>query len=70
MMCMHCAGKAVRIGEGIEDDLYQGGECGRKFGIAWKRGEPQKPCSPPTAEDIAEAKRLVALMAARRQPKP
>ncbi len=70
MMCMHCAGKAVRVGEGIEDDLYRCDECGRKFGIDWSRGQPTKPLWPPTPQELAEAKRLVALLAARQPPKP
>jgi hypothetical protein len=70
MMCMHCAGRAVRVAEGIEDDLYQCEECGRKFGIDWSRGQPRKPCWPPTPEELAEAKRLVAFLADRKKSNP
>ena len=42
MMCLHFAGKAARVAEGIEDDLCRCEECGGRFGIDWSHGQPQK----------------------------
>jgi hypothetical protein len=50
--CHHCAGKAKRIGEGIESDFYLCGECGKKFFIDWEEGEPEKPLWPPNEEEL------------------
>jgi hypothetical protein len=70
ILCLHCAGKANRVSEGIEDDLYRCEECGRGFGIDWSSSQPEKPCWPPTPEYLAEAKRMVALMAERKKQTP
>ncbi len=47
VMCLHCAGKAGRVSEGLEADWYLCDECGRRFGIDWSRGQPRVPCWPP-----------------------
>jgi hypothetical protein len=60
MMCLSCLGPADRIGEGIEDDMYQCRECGSRFGIDWRRGQPERPCWPPTAEELELAKAILA----------
>jgi len=64
VMCLHCAGKAVRTSEGIEDDLYRCEECGATFGIDWSGGQPQQPCWPPTPAELEQARRTIA----RRKP--
>lgn len=70
IMCMHCTGRAVRTSEGLEDDYYRCDECGRHFGVDWSRGQPAKPCWPPTTEELEEARRILALLAARKPPTP
>jgi hypothetical protein len=53
MGCLHCFGPADRIQEGIESDLYQCRDCGKQFGIDWRRGPADRPCWPPTPEEQA-----------------
>ena len=45
MMCLHFAGKAARVAEGIEDDLCRCEECGGRFGIDWSHGQITRPCN-------------------------
>ena len=61
VLCLHCAGKALRTREGIEDDLYRCEDCGGIFGVDWTRGQPEKPCWPPAAEELEQARRAIAL---------
>ena len=61
VMCMHCTGRAARTREGIEDDWYRCDECGREFGVDFSRGEPERPCWPPTAEELETARRRLRL---------
>ena len=66
VVCLHCLGPADRIHEGIEDDLYQCRDCGKRFGIDWSHGQPQQPCWPPTPEELALAEQMLALRQSRR----
>lgn len=59
--CLFCFSAADRVGEGIEDDSYLCRECGKGFGIDWRRGGPEKPCWPLTPEERALAEQLLAL---------
>ena len=58
--CIRCAGKANRVSEGIETDYYQCSECAEKFGIDWEGagGPPDQPRWPPSAEEVAEIRRI------------
>ena len=62
VMCVHCTGKASRRYEGLEDDWYLCDECGKEFGLDWSRGQPKRPCWPPSPEELEEARRVLALM--------
>ena len=61
VMCMHCTGKAIRVYEGLEDDWYLCDECGKKTGIDWSRGQPEKPCWPPSPKELKDMRRVLAL---------
>lgn len=59
VMCLTCLERADRVGEGQETDWYVCSVCGQKFGVDWSdAGPPQAPAWPPTAAQIAEARRL------------
>ena len=60
MMCLHCAGKANRVREGVEDDGYECEECGRTFGVDWSRRRPEAPLWPPSPAEQEALRRLVA----------
>ena len=50
---MFCAGRANRVYDGVEDDHYVCEECSGKFGINWEaRGPAEKPCWPPSDEEL------------------
>ena len=52
--CIHCGRCAVRIGEGLEDDLYRC-EAGHDFGIDWSHGGPPAgPQWPPSPQWLAD----------------
>lgn len=50
--CLDCFGPADRIQEGTESDLYACRDCGQRFGIDWRRGPAEKPCWPPSPEEL------------------
>jgi hypothetical protein len=59
VMCWHCTGKANRTYDGSETDYYKCEECNTEFGIDWRhRGQPDRPCWPPSPEEQAAAKKL------------
>lgn len=60
VMCMLCAGKAVRVYEGYEDDHYCCEACGEGFGLDWRRGPPTSPCWPPSPEELEMMKTHLA----------
>jgi len=60
VMCLHCAGKAVRAHEGIENDLYRCEDCGGNFGIDWSDGQPEIPRWPPSPDELEQARRAIA----------
>lgn len=63
VMCLKCTEKANRISEGLEDDYYECEMCGYRFGIDWSLdGPPEKPCWPPSPEEIEAAKKVGALI--------
>jgi len=70
MACRYCVGPADRVYEGIEDDLYQCRDCGKRFGIDWRRGGPERPCWPLSAEEERLARQLVALMQGKESRQP
>jgi len=60
--CLHCAGAAHRLTEGMEDDSYRCSECGREFGIDWSYdGPPQTPRWPISEEEAKEIRRMATL---------
>jgi len=65
--CMRCAGKSLRISEGIEDDTYTCTECKHNFGIDWAEGDgpPKKPCWPPSEEWMNQFKQFVDMQTIR-----
>ena len=63
LMCMHCTGKAGRVSEGLENDWYRCEVCDKEFGIDWSYGQPEAACWPPSAKELEEAQRILALMA-------
>jgi hypothetical protein len=62
VLCQKCLGRAVRVSEGLEDDYYRCERCGYAFGIDWSEGQPASPCWPPSAEALAEARRVQELL--------
>jgi hypothetical protein len=52
--CMYCANEAKRTSSGIEDDYYECTGCGKKFGICWEEGQPEKPRWPITDQERDE----------------
>ena len=70
MGCLHCFGPADRIHEGIEDDMYVCRDCGKHFGIDWRRGPAAKPCWPPTPQEQAVMDQLRAARQARTAKPP
>lgn len=58
VLCLTCPGRAERVGEGQETDWYVCSRCGRKFGVDWSDGPPQAPTWPPTAAQLAAARRF------------
>ncbi len=62
VMCGRCLGRAVRTSEGLEDDWYACEACGATFGVDWSRGAPAQPCWPPSAEQLALARRYQAML--------
>ena len=58
--CMECAGPAVRIYEGLEDDHYRCQGCGAQHGIDWSRGQPTEPTWPISVEEREAILRFAA----------
>ncbi len=58
--CLHCFGPADRIQEGIEDDLYRCRDCGKQFGVDWRKWPAEKPCWPLTPAEQALMEELRA----------
>ena len=52
--CIGCASSAARTSEGLEDDHYLCGTCGRTFGICFEHMIPDQPMWPITDEKAAE----------------
>jgi hypothetical protein len=61
VMCMRCAGRAVRVAQGMETDRYRCDSCGFDYLINWEVfGPPAEPCWPPRPEDRAAVQRMIA----------
>lgn len=56
VMCLQCLGRAVRTGEGFEDDWYRCEACGASFGVDWSCGAPSRPCWPPSPQELEAAR--------------
>lgn len=65
MLCLSCLGRAVRVSEGMENDAYQCESCGKGFTVDWRRGGPDKPVWPPSADDMRMAREIQRQMRAR-----
>ncbi len=65
VMCPRCCGKATRTCEGVEDDHYLCEQCGREFGLDWRRGQPERPCWPPSPKELEMGKRVAAALGGR-----
>ena len=65
--CWKCAGEAHRTYEGMEDDYYECGKCGFKFGIDWSHsGPPQTACWPISEEQASQIREVWAKMLEKR----
>ena len=62
VMCGQCLGRAVRTSEGLEDDWYACEGCGATFGVDWSRGPPERPCWPPSPEQVELARKYQELL--------